>query len=322
LVRSHRHHREPLFSLACILKIQEWTIQKGDEEMKTQRLLRTTLLAATIAMPAAACSHTEAIKPTVARVQITPASERPFVLGAKYTTTSRAQARDLGLGRLRGASVQQVRARGAAPSLQLHDGDVILRANARPINSARRLSKLIKTLNGASELTVTVWRNGGECMLSTDPDRRMTARAESQLCTASILQFTRKVAKRKPISPKKPFILGAQAHTLSRSQAKLFGIGRAKGVVIKSVSRSGAAARLKLRKNDVLLKLNGVRVRSVASLEKLAKKLDSSSELRAVIWRGKSTRTLVAQNTRPGRAKSVARRPVVKAELVSLALMQ
>jgi hypothetical protein len=180
----------------------------------------------------------------------------------------------------------------------------------------------MKSLNGASDLTVTVWRNGAACMLSTSSAQRATARTESQLCAVHFQPFTRKVNYRKPVATKRPFVLGAQAHTLSRSQARRFGIGRAKGVVIKSVSTSGAATRLKLRNNDVLLKLNGVRIRSVASLEKLARKLNSRSDLRAVIWRGKSSRTLVATIQREEQTKAVARRPVVRAKAVNLTLME
>lgn len=187
-------------------------------------------------------------------------------LGIMGTELNSELAKAMKVDAQRGAFISQVMPKSAAEKAGIKAGDVILSMNGKPISSFASFRADIGTLPIGTKVTLGLLRDGKPVNVEvTIEQSTQTAKVDS----GNI--FT-----------------GIEGAELSNGQA-----GVQKGVKVDAVKPGSKAARIGLKKDDVIL---GVNQQKVANLGELRKILDSKPSVLALdIQRGDTSIYLLAQ---------------------------
>lgn len=187
-------------------------------------------------------------------------------LGIMGTELNSELAKAMKVDAQRGAFISQVMPKSAAEKAGIKAGDVILSMNGKPISSFASFRADIGTLPIGTKVTLGLLRDGKPVNVEvTIEQSTQTAKVDS----GNI--FT-----------------GIEGAELSNGQA-----GDQKGVKVDAVKPGSKAARVGLKKDDVIL---GVNQQKVANLGELRKILDSKPSVLALdIQRGDTSIYLLAQ---------------------------
>ena len=176
--------------------------------------------------------------------------KRPW-FGANGTSVGNEAAQGLGLERPQGVLVGSIYPNGPAAQAGLRTGDVILRVDGREVNDPRALKFRIATRKLGEAATLDVLRQGQRRQVSIplreapeNPPRSIT-----------------------PLAGNHPFG-GATVGNLSPAFAEELGVDALMtGVMVLELSAGSPAARLRMRPGDVVLKVNGADIATVADLQ-------------------------------------------------------
>jgi len=187
-------------------------------------------------------------------------------LGIMGTELNSELAKAMKVDAQRGAFISQVMPKSAAEKAGIKAGDVILSMNGKPISSFASFRADIGTLPIGTKVTLGLLRDGKPVNVEvTIEQSTQTAKVDS----GNI--FT-----------------GIEGAELSNGQ-----VGDQKGVKVDAVKPGSKAARIGLKKDDVIL---GVNQQKVANLGELRKILDSKPSVLALdIQRGDTSIYLLAQ---------------------------
>lgn len=187
-------------------------------------------------------------------------------LGIMGTELNSELAKAMKVDAQRGAFISQVMPKSAAEKAGIKAGDVILSMNGKPISSFASFRADIGTLPIGTKVTLGLLRDGKPVNVDvTIEQSAQTAKVDSG-----------------------NIYTGIEGAELSNGQA-----GDQKGVKVDSVKAGSAAARVGLKKDDVIL---GVNQQKVANLGELRKILDSKPSVLALdVQRGDTSIYLLAQ---------------------------
>jgi serine protease Do len=196
-------------------------------------------------------------------------------LGVTIQPLTRELAEATGVDGTKGALVADVAAKSPADG-KLQPGDVIVGFAGKPVESVRDLPKLVAATPAGEQVRVDFHRDGTRrsvdvVVVDLDDPGATLARADLR-------------GDRKEGGSAK---LGATVAPLSAVARRQLGLDEdVQGVVITSVERDGAAARAGLRAGDVIDRVSGREVRSVADLEAGLESTHTPSALLRVNRRG------------------------------------
>ncbi len=179
-------------------------------------------------------------------------------MGVKIEPVSDELANSLGLGKARGALINEVSPGGPADKAGLQAGDVILKLDTRDIDEMRKLPRYVAEMKTGTKATITYWRKGREQAASvtvgTLPDEKSAAPAKGD----------------KPASKAaEPKVLGMSLIPLSKElRAQLNIPANVKGMVIDALDRAGEAAKRGLQPGDVIVEANESAAESAADVQK------------------------------------------------------
>ncbi|MBP2169872.1 serine protease Do [Erwinia toletana] len=184
-------------------------------------------------------------------------------LGIMGTELNSELAKAMKVDAQRGAFVSQVLPNSSASKAGIKAGDVIVSINKKPISSFSALRAQVGTLPVGSKMELGLLRDGKPVTVNIELQQSTQNKVESATIYAGI------------------------------EGADLSNIANNKGVKVDNVKPGTAAARIGLKKDDVIL---GVNQQAVANLGELRKILDSKPAVLALnIQRGDSTIYLVMQ---------------------------
>ena len=183
---------------------------------------------------------------------------RPW-LGAAGQQVSADMAVSLGMERPAGVLINNVHDRGPADRAGLKVGDVVLAVNDRRVDDPQGLKFRIATLGVGGSAELTVWRRERERTL------RLALKAPPEDPPRDVTDL----AGPHPLS-------GARVANMSPALADELGLDAFEtGVFILGIRRGSPAARLRFRKGDYVLAVNG---RDVDSVRRLARRMKKRSD--------------------------------------------
>ncbi|HEX6509454.1 MAG TPA: PDZ domain-containing protein, partial [Chloroflexota bacterium] len=189
-------------------------------------------------------------------------------IGVTIQDVNSQLAESFGLDRPRGALVSSVEKDGPAAKSGLQPGDVILAVNGKPIERYGELSGAIAAMKPGADATVDVWRSGKKQAFSV----KVTELKEQQ-------QTARAGGRQKERATNQASQLGLTVRQLDpqeKEQADTQG-----NLVVEEVT--GPAASAGVQPGDIILGVNGKRVKTVKELQDEAK--SSSKNVALLIQR-------------------------------------
>ena len=154
-------------------------------------------------------------------------------------------AQNFGLAKAKGALVAQVETGGPAAHAGIESGDIILSVDGKPVADVGDLPRLIGERHPGEKVKLGIWRNKANKEISV-------TLAEQTDGVAAV------VPGDKPATGK----LGAEVRPLTSAEASQLGVPG--GLVIERAS--GVAAKIGLKRGDVILAINNQRVMTPAEL--------------------------------------------------------
>ncbi|NIG87413.1 serine endoprotease DegP [Serratia symbiotica] len=186
-------------------------------------------------------------------------------LGIKGTELNSELAKAMKIDAQRGAFVNEVVPKSSAAKAGIKAGDVIVTINGKAISSFASFRAEISTLPIGSKMALGIIRDGKRMTLDTTLEQSTQTQIESG-----------------------NIYTGIEGAELSDTQ-----IGAQKGIKVDNVKDGSAAARIGLKKGDVIL---GVNQQPIQNLGELRKMLDSSPPVLALnIQRGENKLYLLMQ---------------------------
>jgi serine protease Do len=177
-------------------------------------------------------------------------------IGVTIQDVNAQLAESFGLDRPRGALVSSVEKDGPAAQAGLQPGDVILAVNAKPIERYGELSGTIAAMKPGTETTLDVWRGGKKQTVTVKvtelKEQQQQAKAggkQNSHATDQASQFGLTV---RPLDPQE------------KEQAETTG-----NLVVEEVT--GPASAAGVQPGDIILGVNGKRVKTVKELQDEAK---------------------------------------------------
>ena len=195
-------------------------------------------------------------------------------LGVRIQDVTEDVAEALGIEKTDGALVTDV-PEGPAKNGGLKSGDVIIEFDDKKIKDTRELVRIVGDSSVGKKVLVKVLRDGKEVSLSVKLGRLEDNVASSQ----PVRKSTKKVE-----------FAGMTLSNVDREVAEEFGIDEnIKGVVIVDVKEGSVAEEKGLKKGDVIIQVNRVKISSTDELKKLneeAKSAKKTSVLMLILRNG------------------------------------
>jgi serine protease Do len=163
-------------------------------------------------------------------------------------------AESFGLDRPRGALVSSVEKGGPADKAGIRVGDVILSLNDKPIDRFSDLSSSVAAMKPGSEAKLTVWRDGKEIKLN--------------VLVEEMEQPPVRAGQAEPRGQTPEGRIGLAVRPLSREERESAGT---EGDLVV-VQAAGSAAEAGIQPGDIVLGVNGRRVKSVNELRQAVEK--------------------------------------------------
>ncbi|WP_118180708.1 DegQ family serine endoprotease [Paraburkholderia phosphatilytica] len=183
-------------------------------------------------------------------------------------------ADSLGLPKAEGALVSSVEQGGPADKAGVQPGDIILKFNGQPVDTATDLPRMVGDTKPGTKATITVWRKGQTrdlpiTIAETQTDK--TAKADEK--------------KAPPPKPRALNSLGIAVTDVPADQQKSLKLHG--GVQIDQVD--GPAARAGLQKGDIILRVGDTDITSAKQFDEVTAHLDSSKMTAILVRRGDNT---------------------------------
>jgi serine protease Do len=170
-------------------------------------------------------------------------------LGVTIQSVNQALAQSFGLEKPAGAIVSSVESGGPADKAGVLPGDIILRLGGKTVDEFNELPAMVAALRPGTKTEIEIWRKGKRTALPATigemPDDTI-ASAEPVLTPAGRL--------------------GLAVRPLTPEERRQAGIEGGEGLLVERAE--GPAARAGIRVGDVILDVDGVRIRDIEQLRK------------------------------------------------------
>jgi len=254
------------------------------------------------------------------RVLITPGAEvdsdGPVVLfgddgaswlGVESQEVNSEKAKELKLPAERGALLQRIVPDSPAAKAGLKENDVITEINGQRVEGAAQFRRMIHEIPAGRTVQFTVWRDGrAQTIAATLGKSEDRASVWSKTAPRAFSFQLPKVEM--PEMPDGPGMdwnlemlpggrprLGIDAEDLSGQFGAYFGAPDGEGVLVREVNAGSAADKAGVKSGDVIVSLNGDRIRSLGDLrEKLAGKQEEKT-VKLGVLRNKSEQSITVE---------------------------
>jgi len=183
-------------------------------------------------------------------------------VGIVIQSLTQELAESFGLKSAKGAVVSQIDKNGPAAKSDLREGDVIIAANGKPINSSSDLPVFVSSMKPGSTLTLTVLRDGKEHSI------KVKVAADNSTETGATSKKTASDTAR----------LGVSVRALKAEEAEQVGT---MGLLVTSAD--GVARKAGVQRGDIIVSVNGKPMKKPSDL---GGEISKSKSLRLLVQRG------------------------------------
>ena len=178
------------------------------------------------------------------------AFERPY-LGARFDPVTPAIAEGLGMRRPAGAIVIEVEKRSPAARAGLNPGDVVISIDGHTIEHPDALNYRLETAGPGKTVTLAILSRGRKIALDIKLER----------APESVPVNETHISGENPLNGAN--VANISPRLLNRMNVRYRGDD---GVILTEIDRGSTAMRIGFRRGDVLVKINGVDIRTVADV--------------------------------------------------------
>ncbi|PCE28439.1 DegQ family serine endoprotease [Burkholderia ubonensis] len=183
-------------------------------------------------------------------------------------------ADSIGLPKAEGALVSSVEPGGPADKAGVQPGDIILKFNGKPVDTASDLPRMVGDTKPGVKATISVWRKGQARDLPI-------MIAETPADTAAKAD----PGKKTPQKPRQSNALGLTVSDISADQLKALKLKS--GVQVDGVD--GPAARAGLQRGDIVLRVGDTDITSAKQFADVTAQLDPQKAVAVLVRRGDNT---------------------------------
>jgi serine protease Do len=200
-------------------------------------------------------------------------------IGVVIDRVTRDVAESIGLGKPTGALVRTVEAGGPSEKAGVEAGDIITKVDAKTVESAGELPRIVGGIKPGTKATLQVFRRGSYrdlpvVVAELEPEKTVARRAPDR-------------DNAKPPAPVST--LGLAVSDLSDAQKRDLKVKN--GVRVEAAE--GAAARAGVREGDVIVTIDNVEVVSAKQFDAAASKIDKSKSVTLLVRRGEAANFLI-----------------------------
>lgn len=188
-----------------------------------------------------------------------------------------------------GLKVSKVLKGSAAEKAGIKVGDVLTAIGGQPVGSFSEVRKRLKEVEFGKPFDVSVQRDGASLQLSATLEKRGFSSEEH----ARVMEKAH-AARKKALEAYKysPFSsrgrLGISTQDLTEQLRDYFGVEKATGVLVTSVSEDTPASRAGLKAGDIIIAINGAKVSDTGDIRNELRKIESGDCNLTVVRNGKT----------------------------------
>ena len=188
-------------------------------------------------------------------------------LGISIEEVSAQKAQELKLPGVYGVLVTDVGAESPAAKAGLKNGDVITDYAGQRIEGVIEFLRLVRETPPGRTVKMTIWRDARSQTISAENGKNENPNPEN-LFQSAMRRFGNPGPNMFGFGPTLPVapVLGITGQDLSRQLGKYFGAPDGEGVLITNVEGNSPAAKAGLEAGDVIIKVDGNRVRTLSEL--------------------------------------------------------
>jgi serine protease Do len=203
-------------------------------------------------------------------------------LGVETREVSSEKAKDLKLSAERGVLVGKVIPDSPASKAGLKENDVVTEINGQRVEGAVQFRRMIREIPAGRTIQLTVWRDGRSQNLSATLGLSEQSRVFTRQAVPGAFAFAMPDLHGMPDAPELRELpgmdwsggvlmgtqprLGIDAEDLSGQLGTFFGAPDGEGVLVRDVNSGSPAEKAGLKSGDVIISVNGERIRSVGDL--------------------------------------------------------
>ena len=211
-------------------------------------------------------------------------------LGVTIAEVTADKAKELKLPAARGVILSSLEADGPAAKAGLKANDVITEFNGQRVEGTLQFRRLIRETPGGRTVQLTFWRDGRAQSVSVElgafPDKLVGHGFGPKEFKFEMPEFGGKLFGHDVFLQHGPR-LGIDAEDLSGQLGSYFGAPDGEGVLVRDVTSGTPAEKAGLKAGDVIIKIDGERVRTVHELrEKMRAKRENKTVSVSVIRKG------------------------------------
>ena len=231
-------------------------------------------------------------------------------LGVETHEVTAGKAKELKLSAERGVVLGKIVPDSPAAKAGLKENDVVTEINGQRVEGAAQFRRMIHEIPAGRSIQLTVWRDGRAQTISATLGKSEERHHAMKMVAPTPGTF----AFRMPEIPEIPSMewnggmllggqprLGIDAEDLNGQLGAFFGAPDGEGILVRDVNSGSPAEKAGVKAGDVIISLNGERIRSAGELrEKLAAKHDDKDRtVKLGVLRNKSEVSLTVELPAP-----------------------
>jgi membrane-associated protease RseP (regulator of RpoE activity) len=234
-------------------------------------------------------------------------------LGVGLAEVTPEKVKELRLPAERGALLEKIIPDSPAAKAGLKENDVVTEINGQRVEGAEQFRRMIREIPAGRTAQLSVWRDGRQQTLTVTLGKSESARGHGMMAPApgTYAFHMPEIPDMKGLEDLRNFTfsfsgrtrLGIDAEDLEGDFGNYFGAPEGEGVLVRNVFENTPAAKAALKAGDVIVSMDGERIRSAGELrEKLMLKKDAKT-VKLGLLRNHSELSLTVEFPAPEQAR-------------------